>query len=59
MINLVIGGKYNFRNQPERLVYLGQIYDPTGYWHQFTKVGETTVWCEIRNSDLHMIEETL
>ena len=55
-----IGGKYNWKNQPERLIYLGRNWSGNGYWHQFEKVGEPgKVWCEVLDSDLHMIEETV
>lgn len=54
-----IGGKYNWKGQQERLVYLGKNWSGNGYWHQFEKVDETgKVWCEVLDSDLHMIEET-
>ena len=55
---LTIGGKYNFKHQPERLNYIGKNWSGNGYWHQFEKVGEQGVWCELLDSDLHMIEET-
>ena len=52
---LCIGGKYNWKNQPDRLVYLGR----KGLWHQFAKVySPNEVWCEILSEDLYMIEET-
>ena len=59
MDGLVIGGRYNWQHQPERLVYLGYNWSSNGYWHQFAKV-ETprVVWCEVQDSDLKMIEET-
>jgi len=51
-----IGGKYNWRNQPDRLIYLGK----KDGWHQFKKIGDSReVWCELRDSDLPSIEETL
>lgn len=54
-----IGGYYNWYGQSERLVYLGRNWSGNGYWHQFAKVeSPTIVWCEILDSDLHMIEET-
>ena len=57
--NMFVGGRYNWRSQSERLVYLGRNWSGNGYWHQFAKI-ETpnTVWCEVLDSDLHMIEET-
>jgi len=51
---LCVGGEYNFKNQPERLKYIGK----HNGWHQFEKIGEQGVWCELLDSDLHMIEET-
>jgi hypothetical protein len=37
-MKLELNGKYNFKNQPERLVYLGKNFSGNGYWHQFAKV---------------------
>lgn len=59
MSDMKIGGKYNFRWQPERLVYLGHNLSGNGKWHQFALVDKPDdVWCEIQTEDLHMIEET-
>ena len=58
-IELKIGKKYNWVNQQERLVYLGENYSGNGYWHQFAKIEyPDIVWCEVLDSDLRMIEET-
>ena len=55
MTKPVIGGKYNWVNQPDRLVYLGK----KGSWHQFKKIGDPReVWCEVLDEDLPSIEET-
>lgn len=58
---LVPGGKYNWRGQPERLVYLGArryAGDPRR-WHQFAKVERPSiVWCEVLESDLTSFEVT-
>lgn len=55
-----IGGRYNWKGQPEQLVYLGYNWSGNGYWHQLAKVEEPDViWCEIPTSDLHMLEETV
>lgn len=51
--DLVYGGNYNFKNQPERLKYIGN----HNGWHQFERFGKQGVWCELLDSDLHMIEE--
>ena len=58
-VKMVVGEKYNFKNQSERLVYLGKNWSGNGYWHQFEKVGEPgVVWSEMQDSDLTMIELT-
>lgn len=57
---LRIGGRYNWKNQSERLVYVGRNLSGKGRWHQFEKIGEPgRVWCEVLTEDLHMLEETL
>lgn len=54
-----LGGKYNWVNQPERLIYLGNNWSSNGYWHQFAKVeSPEIVWCEVLDEDLNGIEET-
>jgi len=52
------GEKCNFINQPERLIYIGRVWSGNGYWNQFKKVGENTVWSELQDSDMDMIEKT-
>jgi hypothetical protein len=52
---MIRGNRYNFKGQSERLIYIGK----RGNWHQFEKVGESGVWAEILDSDLHLIEETV
>lgn len=55
-----IGGRYNWRGQPERLIYLGKNWSGNGYWHQFALVSEPEiVWCEVTDSDLYSFEETM
>lgn len=56
-----VGGKYNWKGQPERLVYLGiKHYPDNGFWFQFAKVDEPDkVWSEVREADLAMFEETV
>jgi hypothetical protein len=54
-----IGGTYNWISQPERLIYLGEIRDFSGVWHQFAKVDNPSkVWCDVRTADLGKLEET-
>jgi hypothetical protein len=53
------GDRYNWKNQPERLVYIGMCEPRNGLWHQFAKVDEpNVVWCEVQPKDMHMLEET-
>ncbi len=54
-----IGGRYNWKGQPERLVYLGRNWSGNGFWHQFEKVDAPgVVWCEVLDADLSNFEET-
>ena len=54
-----IGGYYNWRNQPERLIYLGRNWSGNGFWHQFALIDKPNeVWSEILDADLQSIEET-
>ena len=49
-----IGKRYNWKGQPERLVYQGK----KGSWHQFALVNAPDkIWCEILSVDLRLIEE--
>lgn len=58
-MNFVIGGKYNWIGQPERLVYLGYNWSGNGWWHQFAKTDALdVVWCEVVHSDIDCFEET-
>jgi hypothetical protein len=57
-MKLVVGGRYKFKYQPKVIVYTGNARG----WHQFNlevedpKWGGGT-WCELQETDLHMIEE--
>jgi len=54
-----IGNRYNWKSQPERLIYLGMGKGGSFGWHQFALVDKPeVVWCEVLTEDLHMIEET-
>lgn len=54
---MVIGKTYKFKYSPEILVYIGKNWSGNGYWHQFEKVDNRgTVWCELLDRDLAMIE---
>ena len=53
------GGRYNWRGQPERLIYLGRNWSGNGYWHQFAKVDSPhAIWCEVLDAELSMLEKT-
>jgi len=55
--NFKIGDNCNWKNQPERLIYLGFNYSGNGYWHQFAKIDNPkVVWCEVLPEDLKMLE---
>jgi hypothetical protein len=57
---LRIGGRYNWKGQPERLVYMGLCEPRNGCWHQFAKVEAPTVcWSEVTDADLSSFEETV
>lgn len=59
-VELKIGGKYNWKNQPERLVFIGSMpYPKNGTWFQFAKVDSPNeCWSEVRASDLQHFEES-
>jgi len=59
MSELKVGGRYNWKNQPERLFYMGLSLPSPNRWHQFSLVDKPgEVWCEVAPGDLHMIEES-
>ena len=54
-----IGDRYNWKNQPERLVYVGMCEPRNGMWHQFERVDAPgVVWCEVQPRDTYMLELT-
>lgn len=54
--DLVVGGRYNWKGQEERLFYIGR----TGAWHCFAKTeAPEKVWCEVLTQDLRMLEKTV
>lgn len=57
--SFTVGGRYNWKGQPERLIYLGNNLSGNGYWHQFSRVEQPyRVWCEVLTSDLSGLEVT-
>jgi hypothetical protein len=58
--NIERGGRYNWKGQRERLIYLGTNFDLSGVWHQFALVEKPNqVWCEVKSSDLRSFEKTV
>ena len=56
------GGRYNWKGQPERLIYIGTKHYPGDRrtWHQFALVDKPdTCWSEVLDSDLSSFEETM
>ena len=54
--SLVIGGRYNFKCQPERLIYVGK----KRAWHQFTRIGyDAFIWSSLLGSEICLLEETV
>ena len=59
--NLHKGKFYNFKNQQERLVFMGRKFYPGDprMWFQFAKVASPDeVWAEVLQETLKLIEET-
>lgn len=55
---MTIGKMYRFKCSPELLIYIGRNFSGNGFWHQFEKADQRgTVWCELLDLDLQMIEE--
>lgn len=58
-VKFEIGGRYNWKYQPERLIYMGYNWSGNGKWHQFALVDNPEeVWCEVQPADLAMFEVT-
>lgn len=58
-MTFTIGGRYNWKGQPERLIYMGRNWSGNGYWHQFALVDKPNkVWCEVQDNELDGFEET-
>ena len=57
--NIIEGDLYNWRNQKERLVYLGCNFSGNGFWHQFAKIeNPDVVWSEVQGNELEMFEKS-
>lgn len=51
-MKLVIGNKYKWKHETLELVFLGR----KGQWNVFASCKTNKVWCEVLDSDLHLIE---
>jgi hypothetical protein len=59
MTDLLIGGRYNWKGQPEHLVYMGYNWSGNGFWHQFALVNDPeVVWCEVLPTDTDSFEKS-
>ena len=55
------GGRYNWKGQPERLIYMGtkHYHGDRRTWYQFALVDKPdTCWSEVLESELSGFEET-
>ena len=50
-MKLIIGNKYKWKHESQVLFYIGK----KNGWHQFNL--DSSVWCEVLDSDLHLMEE--
>ena len=57
---MTIGKTYNWKNQNERMVFMGIGTGASRGWYQFSLKGGDPfkVWCEVLYKDLDSIEET-
>jgi hypothetical protein len=61
MATFTIGGRYNWKGQAERLIYLGEKRYPGDIrtWHQFAKIQyPNDVWSEVLTPELESFEAT-
>lgn len=53
-MKLIVGNKYAWNCANEKLIYIGK----KGGWNQFALIEEPDrVWCEVLDSDLHLMGE--
>lgn len=52
-MTLIIGNKYKWKYENDILIYVGQ----SGRWSQFSLESTGKLWCEVLDSDLHLMEE--
>ena len=49
---LIVGNKYKWKHESKILTYLGLVDG----WHQFASEDRGMLWCEVLDSDLHLME---
>lgn len=52
-MRLVIGNKYKWKHVNVILIYTGKV----AMWNQFALETDGSLWCEVLDSDLHLMEE--
>ena len=52
-MKLEIGKMYKWKHEDVILIYLGK----NGNWNVFDKADTRKIWCEVLDSDLHLMEE--
>lgn len=52
-MKLVIGNIYKWKHDSNRLIYIGK----QGSWNQFSLENANEIYCEVLDSDLHLMEE--
>ena len=51
---LKVGANYHFIGDPKVITYIGK----SGSWHQFECQDTKTVWAEVLEEDLHLLDLT-
>lgn len=49
---LEIGKKYKWKHESRTLIYVCK----NGLWNQFALLNTNELWCEVLDSDLHLME---
>lgn len=52
-MKLIIGEKYKWKHEDIILVYIGR----NGNWNVFDNLATGKIWCEVLDSDLHLMEK--
>ena len=52
-MKMVIGNKYKWKYENDIFIYVSK----NGNWNLFVLESTSKIWCEVLDSDLHMLEE--